>query len=223
MSRARTPLATDPAIPIPTPRVVRERSVRRGRLGVAVALMAVFALAAVALFGYVSRTQPYLALARDVPVGGQLTAADLVTVHLNPAGGLKAVPTSRTNAVVGKYASIALLSGMLLTDASLVDKPFPAPGEQVVGLSLKPGQMPSTPLRPGAPVLLVATGDEPSSSQSDRPATAAPTVPATVVHVIAGSRDGTATVSVAVRESDGPLVARLAAQGRLVLTLTTRK
>jgi hypothetical protein len=223
VTRAKVPAVSSAAAPIPTPRVVRERSVRRGRLGIAVALMAVFALTAVALFGYVSHTQPYLALARDVPVGAQLTAADLVTVHLNPAPELKAVPTSRTNTVVGKYASVALLSGMLLTDVALVDKPFPAPGEQVVGLSLKPGQMPSTPLRPGAPVLLVATGDESATTQGNKPATAAPTVPATVVHVIAGARDGTATVSVAVRDSDGPLVARLAAQGRLVLTLTPRR
>lgn len=208
---------------IPTPRVVRERSVRRGRLGLAVALMAVFALSAVALLTYVSRTQPYLALARDVSVGAQLTAADLVTVHLNPAPELKAVPANRTNAVVGKYASVALLAGMLLTGSALVDKPFPAPGEQIVGLSLKPGQMPSTPLRPGFPVLLVAIGEEQTQGQGAKPAPAAPTFPATVVHVIAGARDGTATVSVAVRESEGPLVARLAAQGRLVITLTTSR
>ncbi|NIL64782.1 hypothetical protein [Salinispora arenicola] len=62
-------------VTIPQRRVVRERSVRRGRLGVAVALMAVCALGAVALFGYVSRTQPYLAVGRDVSVGAQITAA----------------------------------------------------------------------------------------------------------------------------------------------------
>lgn len=199
------------------PRVVRERGVRRGRLGVAVALMAVFALAAVALFGYVSRTQPYLALARDVPVGARLTAADLATVHLNPDPGLAPVSSSRSPAVVGKYTSITLLSGMLLSESALVDKPFPALGEQVVGLSLKAGQMPSTPLRPGAAVLLVSTQEE---SAQDKPTGPAPTIRATVVHVITGTRDGTATVSVAVRESDGPLAARLAAQGRLVLALT---
>jgi hypothetical protein len=215
----RTPTADVSSLPatIPQPRVVRERSVRRGRLGVAVALMAVFALGAVALFGYVSRTQPYLALARDVPVGARLTAADLVTVHLNPDPGLTPVPSSRSQAVVGKYTSISLLSGTLLSDSALVDKPFPAPGEQVVGLSLKAGQMPSTPLRPGAAVLLVSTEEQ---SAQGKPTGTAPTVRATVVHVIAGARDGTATVSVAVRESDGPLVARLAASGRLVLNLT---
>ena len=95
-------------------------------------------------------------------------------------------------------------------------------GQELESL-FKPGQMPSTPLRPGTPVLLVATGDEPGTAAGDKPAAAAPTVPATVVHVIAGARDGTATVSVAVRDSEGPLVARLAAQGRLVLTLTTGK
>ncbi|MBX7268931.1 SAF domain-containing protein [Micromonospora sp. Llam7] len=201
---------------IPQRRVVRERSVRRGRLGVAVALMAVCALGAVALFGYVSRTQPYLAVARDVPVGAQLTAADLVTVHLNPDPGIASVSSNRIQAVVGKYTSVALLPGTLLNAGALVDKPFPGPGDQVVGLSLKAGQMPSTPLRPGATVLLVSTEE----ATQDKPTAAAPTIRATVVHVIAGARDGTATVSVAVRESDGPVVARLAAQGRLVLTLT---
>ncbi|WP_238005849.1 SAF domain-containing protein [Dactylosporangium sp. AC04546] len=191
---------------------------RRGRLGLAVALMAVFALAAVALFGYVSRTQPYLALARDVPAGARLAASDLVTVHLNPDPGLAPVPQNRAKAVIGKYSSIPLLAGTLLTDGALVDKPFPAPGEQVVGLALKAGQMPSTPLRPGAAVLLVSTQDP---LAQDKPTGPAPTVLATVVHVIAGARDGSATVSVAVRDNDGPLVARLAAQGRLVLTLTS--
>ncbi|MDG4784943.1 SAF domain-containing protein [Micromonospora sp. WMMD1102] len=206
-----------PTAAIPQRRVVRERSVRRGRLGVAVALMAVCALGAVALFGYVSRTQPYLAIARDVPVGGQITAADLATVHLNPDPGIAGVSTDRVESVVGKYASVALLSGTLLNANALVDKPFPAPGEQVVGISLKAGQMPSAPLRPGANVLLVSTEE----ATQDKPTTAAPTIRATVVHVIAGARDGTATVSVAVRESDGPVVARLAAQGRLVLTMTS--
>lgn len=210
-------VASLPTAAIPQRRVVRERSVRRGRLGVAVALMAVCALGAVALFGYVSRTQPYLAIARDVPVGGQITAADLATVHLNPDPGIAGVPSDRVESVVGKYASVALLSGTLLNANALVDKPFPAPGEQVVGISLKAGQMPSAPLRPGVNVLLVSTEE----ATQDKPATAAPTIRATVVHVIAGARDGTATVSVAVRESDGPVVARLAAQGRLVLTMTS--
>ncbi|MEV2240146.1 SAF domain-containing protein [Micromonospora sp. NPDC049891] len=205
-----------PTAAIPQRRVVRERSVRRGRLGVAVALMAVCALGAVALFGYVSRTQPYLALARDVPVGAQLTAADLVTVHLNPSPGIAGVPQDQAQDMIGKYTAVALLSGTLLHPGALVDKPFPAPGEQVVGLSLKAGQMPSTPLRPGATVLLVSTEE----AAQGEPAAAAPTIRAMVVHVIAGTRDGAATVSVAVGQNDGPVAARLAAQGRLVLTLT---
>ncbi|MFY1633675.1 SAF domain-containing protein [Solwaraspora sp. WMMB335] len=209
-------LSSLPTTAIPQPRVVRVRTVRRGRLGVAVALMAVCALGAAALFGYVSRTEPYLAIARDVPVGAQLAAADLVTVHLNPNAGIVPVPSSRVDSVIGMYTSVTLLSGSLLNASALVDKPFPEPGDQVVGLSLKAGQMPSTTVRPGSTVLLVSTEE----TRQDGPATAAPTIRATVVHVIAGARDGTATVSVAVRESDGPIVARLAAQGRLVLTLT---
>ncbi|MDG4833012.1 SAF domain-containing protein [Solwaraspora sp. WMMD1047] len=214
-----TPTAPTQAGPhaIPRPRVVRERSVRPGRLGIAVALMAVCALAAVALFGYVSRTQPYLALARDIPAGTQLTATDLVTVHLNPDPALKPIPADQSGSVVGKHAAIPLLSGMLLSEGALVDQPFPAPGEQVVGLALKAGQIPSAPVRTGARVLLVSTEEQ--TSGTDAPPVAAPSVPGTVVHIIAGSREGTATVSVAVRDSDGPLVARLAAQGRLVLTL----
>lgn len=208
---------------IPRPRVVRERAVRRGRLGVAIALMAVCALAAVALFGYVSRAQPYLALARDVAVGAQITAADLVTVHVNPDPALKAVPAEQSRNVVGKHAAISLLSGMLLPEKALTDQPFPAPGEQVVGLALKTGQMPSAPVRPGARALLVSTEEIPAGAGDAGPPVAAPSVPATVVHVVAGVRDGTATVSVAVKDRDGPLVARLAAQGRLALTLTPER
>src|SRR3954470_8623766 len=94
---------------IPQPRIVRERAVRRGRLGVAIALMAVFALAAAALYGYVSKTLPYLAVAKDVQIGARLTADDLVTIHINPDPGLSPVPASHRQAVIGKYASIALL------------------------------------------------------------------------------------------------------------------
>ncbi|NIL64783.1 hypothetical protein [Salinispora arenicola] len=85
--------------------------------------------------------------------------------------------------MIGKYASVALLSGTLLNANALVDKPFPAPGEQVVGVTLKAGQMPSAPLRPGASVLLVSTEE----STQDKPAAAAPTIRATVVHVIAAA------------------------------------
>ena len=217
MTRPTMKAAPTAGTTIPQPRIVRERAVRRGRLGAAIALMAVFALAAAALYGYVSKTQPYLAVAKDVQIGARLTADDLVTIHINPDPGLAPVPASRRPEVVGKYASIALLSGMLLSQQALVDKPFPAPGEQVVGLALKAGQMPSAPIRPGAPVLLVAM---PEDTGTDKPAAAAPTIPATVVHLIAGARDGTATVSVAVRDTDGPLVARLAAEGQIALTLT---
>jgi hypothetical protein len=212
-----TPTRPDAAVELPRPRVVRERSIRRGRLGAAIALMAVFALGAAALYAYVSQSQPYLAVARDVPMGAQLSAADLVTVHINPDPALAVIPAGRSAEVIGRYAAVPLMPGMLLAEEALTDQQIPAPGEQVVGVALQPGQMPSTPLHPGDRVLLVTTGEEQADDGTPVPA---PTVAATVVHVAAGGRNGSLTVSVAVPEQDGPLVARLSGEGRLVVVLT---
>lgn len=212
-----TSVRSDAVRDIPRPRIVRERSIRRGRLGAAIALMAVFALGAAALYAYVSQSQPYLAVAQDVPMGAEITTNDLVTVHINPDPALAAISADRAGDVVGMYAAVPLVPGTLLIERALTDQQIPAPGEQVVGIALKPGQMPSTPLRPGDRVLLVTTGDEPANDGAPAPA---PTIRATVVHVVAGARNGSVTVSVAVPEQDGPLVARLSGQGRLVVVLT---
>ena len=206
-----------PAAPTVTaPRVVRQRRVSRGLFGLAVAMAAVFALCIAALVLVVSKASPYLAVARDVQLGQQIRGEDLRTVYIGRGSGLSAVPASQEDTVVGKYAATNLIAGTLLTQRAVTSQAIPGPGKQIVGVSLKPGQVPgASALKPGAAVLLVATA--PRQGTGDNPAPALPQFRGVVVFVVSGSTS--TQLSVAVDESDAPNVARLAADERIVVTL----
>ncbi len=212
MSLQSTTPTAQQSIPV---RAVRQRRISRGLLGLAIALMAVFALATAGLVLGVAKAKPVLALARDVAIGQQITAADLRTVYINSDPGLAPIPATKQTSVVGRYALTNLTAGTLLTDRALAETALPGDGQQLVGISLKPGRVPPG-LKPGAKVVLVATAP-PQSGASGNPPPPLPEIPATVVVAIAVNND--TLISVAVADSDGPTAARLAAEGRLVVTL----
>ena len=99
-------------------------------------------------------TTSVLTVARAVPAGGVLTAADLGTADISGTG-LTAVGASSRDEVVGMTAAVDLLPGTLLSDAMVTREPLPAPGQAVVGLSLKPGLLPEAELKAGTNVMLV--------------------------------------------------------------------
>src|SRR5690606_40500418 len=94
------------------------------------------ALGSATLFRAVGPSQEYLALARDVPVGAQVTAADLRVVRLNASPGLTPVPVSEVDQVIGRYAAVPLVAGSLLTPQQLTAEPVPGPGEQLVAVTI---------------------------------------------------------------------------------------
>ncbi|GAB3948611.1 hypothetical protein GCM10027614_46050 [Micromonospora vulcania] len=71
--------------PVSPPKVVRQRRVRPGLLGLAVLLIALGGLGAAFAVTSVRATGSYLAVARPVEVGREISAADLITVQV--AGG----------------------------------------------------------------------------------------------------------------------------------------
>jgi hypothetical protein len=205
-----------PAPMLTTPRVMRQRRVSRGLLSLALALAAVFGLGIAALVLVVSKADPYLAAARDMQVGQQITAQDLRTVYISAEPGLAVVPAAQKSTVVGKYAATNLTAGSLLTPRAVTAQAIPGPGRQIVGVSLKPGQVPASALKPGAAVLLVATAAA-QGTDTTNPPPPLPQFQGTVVFVVTS---GTTTqLSVAVDAADAPNVARLAADGRIVVTL----
>jgi hypothetical protein len=188
-----------------------------------VLLVVVGAVVAYLLVDTVGVTRPYLALARDVPYGATIGPGDLTVVQVNPSAGLRLVPAVQRDRVIGRQAATQLFAGSPLTPSALTDRGVPGPGQQVVGVELKPGQVPARALRAGEPVVLVVV---PPSSVVGVPDTQTgagsglSTIAATVAGPEVSETSGSVRVDVAVAAADGPRVASMAVAGRIVLVAT---
>lgn len=213
----RTPAATV-AVPRSAP---RRRSVAQGAL--AVLLIVIGALTAGYVAQRIGTTHNYLAVARPVGAGQEITAGDLIVVRVNDALGLRPVPSDRAREVVGKRAVMALVPGTLITLEQVTDNPIPRPGYQIVGLRLKEGLVPQGRVAIGDPVVLVVVPDK-LVATADTPAVdlAPPrTFAGTVVDVEPGNTDGDTLVNVEVATADAPAAAALAADDRIALLLAS--
>src|SRR5690606_19287468 len=120
---APPPVADPYSGPAEAPRLVRQRRIRRGWVGIGVLAIVLAALGSATLFRAIGPSQEYLALARDVPVGAQVTASDLRVVRLSASPGLSSVPLSEVDQVIGRYAAVPLVAGSLLTPEQLTTEP----------------------------------------------------------------------------------------------------
>jgi hypothetical protein len=184
-------------------------------------------LAAVLQMKATSKTA-VLAVARQVPAGQAIRATDLSTVTISGGEGLRAIAARDVKAVVGRTAAVALMPGTLVAPNQLADSTSLAKGKVVVGLSLKPGQVPTPQLKPGDEVLVVATGAAAHVADPGATGAAAPDGPhgvvlvrrATVYGVDGGSRDSDNTsVSILVDEADAAAVAGAGSAEQVTLVL----
>ncbi|ASW53104.1 SAF domain-containing protein [Plantactinospora sp. KBS50] len=199
--------------PIAAPRIVRQRRMRPGLLGLAVLLIALGGLGAAFAVTSVRATGTYLAVARDVPAGSQLGPDDLAPVQLAGGQGLAPVPANQLDKVVGKRAAVRLTAGTLLTLTQVTDKPLLGPGQQQVAISLKRDAVPARTLHPGDKVLLVSTParDADASGGGTR-------FDATVIDS-AETDQTTRVLYLALTVRDVPAVVALQAQNRLAVVL----
>ncbi len=204
--------------PVDAPRLVRQRRVHRGWVGLGLLAIVIAALGSVTLFRALGPAHEYLALARDVPVGAELTSADLTVVRLSHSPGITPVPAHQAEEVIGRVAAVPLLQGTLLTPEHLTTERVPRPGEQLLPVNLPRDQLPGRTLRAGDPVLLVATSGRTLGSSAE--VTDPRTFPARVHDVTKGDGRDNVVVSVLVDERDGAVVASLAAAGRIAIVLT---
>jgi hypothetical protein len=197
----------------------RRRSLMQGAL--AVLLIAGGALTAGYVAQRIGTTQDFLGIARAVGKGAEITVADLTTIRVNDAVGLKPIPVSRLRSVVGKRAAMSLVPGTLLTQEQLTDGTVPAPGNQLVGLALAENRMPASRLRIGDPVILVITPKKNLSGPEAQQAELVPprTIVGTVVDVKPSVKQGDTIVNVEVATADAPTIAAMHADDRIVLTL----
>lgn len=213
MTVATTRTGTGTDAPVTPPKIVRQRRMRPGLLGLAVLLIALGGLGSAFAVTSVRATGSYLAIARDVPVGTVLSADDLVTVQVAGGQAIQPVPASQLDQVIGLRAAVALVPGSLLTPAQLTNEPMIGPDQQQIALGLRAEQVPARRLNPGDKLLLVGT---PGRNAGDAAVTR---FDATVIDVAADDRGGViAYLAVAAR--DVPAVVVLAAENRIAVVLT---
>ncbi|MEI4278747.1 MULTISPECIES: SAF domain-containing protein [Geodermatophilaceae] len=174
------------------------------------------ALGATYLATSLGQTTAVIAIAREVPWGQTLTAADLVEATISADPALEPIPYVDRDEVIGLVAATTLGPGSLLTRDALTDERLPAPGQQLIGVGVSLVQLPTTPLRPGDDVLLVpvAAGSAPATTQG-----VPSVVEATVVNSGPPGTDGLRVVDVLVDEADGPDVAARAAAGLIAIVV----
>ncbi|MFG3680958.1 SAF domain-containing protein [Micromonospora chalcea] len=204
--------------PVAPPKVVRQRRVRPGLLGLAILLIALGGLGAAFAVTSVRSTGTYLAVARPVDVGRQLTADDLVPVRVSGGRELQPVPADRMNEVLGLRAAVRLTPGTLLTEAQLTEAPLLGAGQQQIALGLEPEQVPARKLNPGDKVLLVSTPSN-ATNGSDAARGGGTRFEGTVIDT-ATPQNGDVVVYLALAVRDVPAVVALAADDRIALVLT---
>jgi hypothetical protein len=91
---------------------------------------------------------PVLVAARDIPVGQQITTADLAVARI-AAEGVAVVGSGKADRVIGQYATRTIRAKQLI-DASVVDRSgFLRPGSVAVGVPMTPGRVPAQGLEVG--------------------------------------------------------------------------
>jgi hypothetical protein len=169
-----------------------------------------------------------LAIAHQIPAGQVVKSSDLSTVEISGGAGLSAIAARDQAAVVGKTAAVSLMPGTLVTRNQLAVSTSVTKGKVVIGLALKAGQVPTSHLKAGDDVLVMATGPAAQLSSGDSSGAGANNVPqgavlvrhARVFGVDGGSRisDNT-SVSILIDEADAPAVAAASSAGQVTLVL----
>ncbi|MER6030681.1 SAF domain-containing protein [Streptomyces sp. NPDC001851] len=209
--RAELPITT-------TAPVKRER--RWSVAALCIVLAVVCALGAAWAVNSASSRTKVLAVARDVPAGQVLTAADVTVAEVSADAALTPMPASDKASVVGKRTAVDLRQGGLLLASQLTAGTGLGDEMQQVGVLVKRGQAPAGTLFPGDKVLAVTTPAQGSTTAKDDPS--ASSIAAVVVSVSRPDASGAVVVNLAVGTNDGAALASLASQGRIALVREPR-
>jgi hypothetical protein len=207
-----------------TPEPPRRGRWSRGRL------LIVLALVSVAAGGYVAghytwpRPAPpspaeLAVTATALPAGIRFTPADFRTVRLEP--GAKAPAGALTPAqaagLAGMVTARAVPAGTFLARSLITSRgALPDSARALVGLALKPGQLPVGGIAPGQQVLVVLL----RTSQAGGTVHAAPLVTTTVWDMRGPDNSGDVIAAIVVPVHLAALVSAYAAQGNVALVAT---
>ena len=189
---------------------------RPGLIGLAVLVVIGGGLTGARLYQGAGAKTAVVVAARDVAAGHRLDRADLETISI--AGPVKAIAADRLESLVGQTAAVPIVNGTVLNRAMLSDEPAADRNHAMVGLALKPGQLPADGLASGDTVQLVIV---PPVNAAAAATSAPPRVIVNEARVYAIRADdtaaGTTVVTLVIGLADAPAVAAAGSAGQVVL------
>lgn len=183
-------------------------------LAIAVLLTAAAAYGNYALLAGQDERVDVLVLVRDVDWGERISEGDLGIAHTAPDPRLASILAEDRTEVVGRTVRSTLSAGTVLTPAQLTEQSVPGPNELLIGLPVKPGNLPARGLSAGdlvqASPVPAGAGTGQTSTDTGEP------FRARVVGV--GQPDSTGAITVdVVLDDDAANAATDAAAGQVVL------
>lgn len=205
-----------PDAPPPAPVPLRPPRRRRSKLLVllGVLLSALSAAGVVWVFRAADDAVAAVGVARTVRYGEVITVEALREIQVRPDPGLRPLPWERRFEVVGRTSPSDLQPGEIVTPDAVSDSAVvPGAGQQLIGVPVKPGQLPAAPLLPRQPILLVPAGVSGTSVE------AWPPVRGAVISVSERDAMSTQVVDVVVPEANGVQLASRASAGGVAIVV----
>ena len=147
---------------LPKPNKVRRPVMALASTVLIFASIAIFA----SLYTSAGHRVPIVAVVRPVHQGQKISSSDLGEATASISGSVQPIPYSAVGSVVGKQAAVGLVPGSILTTGDIATTSRIPAGDAVVGIALKPGQLPSAGVVPGEQVMVVQTGQPGSPAPS---------------------------------------------------------
>lgn len=214
-----TEVTAPPGRPIAAPpKLVQPgRSRRRGMLALMIVTIAIGALGAGFFVKRSAVKIDVVGFAHDVAWGQTIAPTDLKMVEVLPDQGLSTVAWTDRTQLIGHKSATALLSGTVASDRSVTGQNVLASGQALVGLLLKPGQLPATPLHPRDQVTLIRTNGTSGTASTDTTHDATGTAEVFAVGPVDAS--GARTIDVILAAGQVASAANDAAAGHIALAL----
>jgi hypothetical protein len=206
----------------PPPPQRRSRNLAGASLGL---LLILLCAAGVAIFTVnAGHRRGVLVMTRAVAAGTAIQPGDLGETRVASDSGIHLLASSGRGRVVGRVAAVNLTPGMLVSLDLLSNGSLVSSGHAIVGLALKPGEMPSR-LHALDHVMLVqtasaSTGTSAADGATVSPAPIAPLVARAQVFAVEAAADRqTTVVSVIVTTDQAPRVASASARDQISVVL----
>lgn len=145
---------------------------RRNPLVIAlgIALIALGGLGAAWMATATTHTTAVIVVTHSVDAGRALRDSDLQVSQVMADSAVHTIPGSQLGGMVGKYATVRLLPGQLLTPEAVTAALTPPPGKSLVGVAVTATQMPAQVLHAGDLILVVSTPNAQDSPPTEPPA-----------------------------------------------------